>query len=632
MWIADMRGPNIPYPPPNAAAPASTNNEPLKKMEKTFIEALIKASSCRQGHQSNYTRPSLSSTRFTYHRTRRRFFCTGTERSQSIPVSQSRPNYDVVNTSTSIDEYIQLLDYYHLTSEKEPPPIDCTPQIQKEAVQVDRLGSLPDFTTDEIEGSDGKSQATEEAGNLTQSVISDTKDDELEKVNSIGRIEDSRISAQPTGENTKANLWADPAREPQNERERQAINDLLTVLQNPSSNSESIFEAYTHLPWPGVSYLNGQNRSRLLSRLGDVHIKSRSREQLRYLSVAEEMRAASLPLNEAHWNTVIAFTGRCYARIQATGVASALISWRDMEQEVGVESGIVTFNILFDIATKAGKFGLAEKILKEMEVRNLPPNRYSQAAMIYYKGLKGNGNGVRRAYREFVEAGHIVDTVIMNCVIASLIRAGEVSAAEQTFERMKRLVHNKTGVRIPLYDWRDVKDLGRMLNRAADIFRHDPERLQRLQRDQVLAPDLTTYSIFLQYHVSQSGELRRVAELLGEMAYLNVPIQGGVFRKLFEGFARHGGVRYTAWTSGRLESVYRALLAALDEGLRDVAVMKWMVLWAVRAFGRCCGQKRTLEVWKELGSRWQIEDEGDRATVERVLRSTLRRESKDEDL
>ncbi|KAI4162576.1 MAG: hypothetical protein LQ342_003807 [Letrouitia transgressa] len=547
-------------------------------------------------------------------------------------VSQSRPHYNIVNPSTSQDEYIQLLDYYHISSEREPSSIDCTLQFQKESAEVDRLGSLPDFTIDETDGSDGQSQAIEKAGNLAQSILSDTKDDAQEKVNPIEKTGDSRISAQPTGENTKANLWADPIREPQNERERQAIQALLTVLQNPGSNPGNIFEAYTHLPWPGVSYLNGQNRSRLLSQLGDVHIKHRSREQLRYLSVAEDMRSASLPLNEAQWNTIIAFTGRCYARVQAADVASALISWRDMEQEAGVESGVVTFNVLFDIATKAGKFGLAEKILKEMEARNLPPNRYSQAAMIYYNGLKGNGNGVRRAYREYVEAGHIVDTVIMNCVIASLIRAGELSAAEQSFERMKRLMHNKTGVRIPLYDWRDVKDLGRMLNRAADNFRHDPDRLQRLQRNQLLAPNLTTYSIFLQYHVSQSGELRRVAELLGEMAYLDVPIQGGVFRKLFEGFAWHGGVRYTAWTSSRLESVYRALLAALDEGLGDVVVMKWMVLWAVRAFGRCCGQKRTLEVWKELGSRWRIEDEGDRATVERVLRSTLRRDSKDEDL
>ncbi|KAL9613960.1 MAG: hypothetical protein Q9167_001509 [Letrouitia subvulpina] len=519
-----------------------------------------------------------------------------------------------------------------MSSEKEPFSINRTFQFQEEAAQIDRTGSSPDFTTDEIEGSDGQSQSIEEGGNLAQSLLSDTKDYVQEKANPTEKIEDSEMSAEPTGENTKANLWADPTREPQNEREYQAIKVLLTILRNPDSTSENIFEAYTHLPWPGVSYLNGQDRSRLLSRLGDVRIKNRSREQLRYLSVAEEMRLASFPLNEAQWNTVIAFTGRCYARVQAADVASALISWRDVEQEAGIESGNVTFNVLFDIATKAGKFGLAEKILMEMEARNLPLNRYSQAAVIYYNGLKGNGNGVRKAYREYVEVGQIVDTVIMNCVIASLIRAGEVSAAEQSFERMKRFMYNKTGVRIPLHDWRDVKDFGRMLNRAADRFRHDPVQLRRMQRDQLLAPDLTTYSIFLQYHVSQSGELRRVAELLGEMAYLNVPIQGGVFRKLFEGFARHGGVRYTTWTSSRLESVYRALLAALDEGLGDVDVRKWMVLWAVRAFGRCSSQKRTLEVWKELGSRWRIEDEGDRATVERVLRSTLRRYSKDEDL
>ena len=407
---------------------------------------------------------------------------------------------------------------------------------------------------------------------------------------------------------------------------------MEAILSSQESDADAVFGAYSQLPSPGVSYLNGHSRLRLLLRLSDIEIKNKHREQLRYLSVIDDMKAVSLPLNEAQWNTAIAFTGRTFARVQAADVASALRIWKEMEQDAGIESGNVTFNILFDIAIKSQKYGLADMILNEMAARGLRFNRYSRVALIYYRGLKGDGNGVRKAYREYVEAGEIVDTVVLNCVIASLIRAGEPSAAEHVFDRMKRLLQTKTGIRIPFYDWRDVKDSGRVLERLAYHLRGDYKQLQEVQGRQFLAPDLKTYSMFIQHHVSRSGSLRRVAALLSEMAALSIPIHGSIFRKLFEGFARHGGIRYTVWTPQRLESVFRSLIVAVEEETKDVHVSKWMAIWVIRAFDRCCDSKRTLEIWSQLRLQWRVVDEHDRTIVESMLRDVLRKSSKDEDL
>ena len=398
-------------------------------------------------------------------------------------------------------------------------------------------------------------------------------------------------------------------------RDYPALEDFVKILDRDACTHEEAFKAYSKLPYPGVSHLSYKNIRLLFRRLSAMEKKDKD-SQLRYLSVVDDMKACNFPLKEAEWNSAIAFCGQCFARIKATEVESALRTWKEMEQEACVKSGNVTFNILFDMASKAGKFILAEMIFKEMEARKLSINRYARVGIIYYHGLKGDGDGVRNAYREFVEGGEIVDTVVMNCVIASLIRAGEPSAAEQVYERMKRMLAKHTGHRIPSLNWKERRDLGRVLERVARQFKNQPSRLQQVRDEQFLAPDLHTYAIFVEHHATKTGELRRIATLLTEMQHLGIPMHGRIFLKLFKGFAYNGGLRYTSWTKTRLESVWNSLLEILDQETEmEVRIMKWMVIWSVRAFERCAGKERTLEIWEELRKRWKPE----RGEVEEVI-------------
>ena len=402
--------------------------------------------------------------------------------------------------------------------------------------------------------------------------------------------------------------------------EPRAVTYLYELLNLRDCTHKAAFEAYSAVPSPGVSYLSEEGIRLLFRQLSTVEKKDED-SMLRYLSVVDDMKSADLPMTEAEWNSAIAFCGLCFARIRAADVESALRTWKEMEEEAAVKSGNVTFNILFDMAAKAGKFVLAEMILKEMESRKLSINRYARVGFIYYHGLRADGDAVRRTYREFVEAGEIVDTVVLNCVIASLIRAGEPAAAEQVYERMKRTLAKYTGERLPSFCWRRTRDLGRALDRAARNFRHDPSKLQAVRDEQLLAPDLQTYAIFVENHASRTGELRRIITLLTEMQYFGLPMHGRIFLKIFKGFAFHGGIRYTIWTKARLESVWSALLAALDES--DVKIMKWMVIWTVRAFERCAGRERTLEVWGELRRRWKPKHSGELEMVMGILRDVL---------
>ncbi|KAL8704932.1 MAG: hypothetical protein Q9201_001927 [Fulgogasparrea decipioides] len=406
------------------------------------------------------------------------------------------------------------------------------------------------------------------------------------------------------------------------EEEQHVLEDFHRLLEDPDSSHSQIYEAYLQLPSPGVKYLCENTRRLLFNRLSVIEVKTK-KAMLRYLSLVEDMKEASIRLSKAEWNTAIAYAGRCYVRVEASQVESALHIWKEMEQEAQVRGGFVTFNILFDIATKAGKYVLAEMILKEMVARGLEYSRFSHVGFIYYHGLKGDGAGVRKAYRDHVEAGQIVDTTVMNCVIASLIRAGEPAAAEQVYERMKRVLYEKTGQSVPSSDWRHSRDLGRVLDKAYRTLRNDSERLERLQAEQCLAPNLRTFSIFIDYHVHITGELRRVIALLYEMQNLDIPIHGRIFLKIFKGFARHGGVKYTSWTTPRLESVWRSLLLATDEQTEGVHIMKWMVVWVIRAFAQCCGKERAVQIWEELRDRWKVADDDEKVAVEHLLRDVL---------
>lgn len=544
------------------------------EMDGFFIDALVQACFCREHGIS--AKPSISTSPYIYHKARRRKARHNAVHARFIHNSRINTPSPKLRPSITTGEYKQLLDYYL-------DPFDENPGLELSGTQA--------FVLPPLDTHDYKPTVRDEVMTPEES---STPERASPLVPELG-----------------------------NSHEKLAIERLIRLLENEDVSQGVVLEAYSALPFPGVSYLS-EPVLRLLFRRISVVERKNNETMLRYLSVVDDMKAANLSLTEAEWNSVIAFTGRCFAKVTATEVELALLRWKEMEDEAKVKSGNVTFNILFDIATKSGKFVLAEMVLKEMQTRGLSINRFMRTGLIYYHGLRGDGDGVRKAYLSLVEAGELVDTVVLNCVIASLIRAGEPSAAHQVYERMKALFFSKTGSPVPHQSWRAVRDLGRVLDRAARQHRKYPERRQRLQDELCLAPNLQTYAIFVEHHATDTGELRRITALLEEMQLLGVPMHGRIFVKLFKGFATHGGVRYTSWTRQRLESVWASLLITLDEGAPYVMAEKWMVVWAIRAFSKCCGRQRALEIWAELGTRWKAEGPEEERAVFNILRDDLR--------
>ncbi|KAL8900027.1 MAG: hypothetical protein Q9207_005891 [Kuettlingeria erythrocarpa] len=527
------------------------------------------------------------------------------------------------------DDYRQMLDYYRepcvsstaSASSYEPPRSvsDLTPLQTGDVQQISSMLSESELAREEqSEGFEHES--------VTRNITSNGHDNPASR--DPKAPPDEAFCVEKTDSCAAAGSsqfeLPDPRINPLAADLRKVVERLQTYLEDETCTHEQLIKTYSQLPSVGVKYLSDHYRRLLLHRLSVIERKSKT-AMLRYLTLVDHMREASIPLLQAEWNSAIAYAGRCYMRVEAAQVEGALRIWKEMEREAGVKSGTVTFNILFDIAIKAGKYVLAEMILEEMKTRGLEYNRFSYVSLIYYYGVKGDGGAVRKTYRDMVDAGQIIDTVVMNCVIASLIRAKELPAAEQIFERMKKLVYQKTGQFVPNSDWRATRDLGRALDIASRTMRDDKEGLQRLQAEQFLVPDLRTFYIFIDHHTLITGELRRVTALLEDMQTLRIPMHGRIYLKIFRGFAYHGGVKYTSWTRQRLETVWTSLLSVLDgdSEVEHIYMMKWMVIWVVRAFAQCCGRTRALQIWEVVRDRWRIAGEDEKGTVEHHLRHVL---------
>lgn len=388
------------------------------------------------------------------------------------------------------------------------------------------------------------------------------------------------------------------------------IRQLEKLLEADEALHDKVFAAYERLPSPGVVYLQKATIRTLLHHLSIVERPSPLAMQ-RFLSIMDDMKKAHIHITRSEWTSAIHLTGRAMGKVTEDDLQSALHIWRDMEQKAGIKGGFVTLNVLFDVAVRAGKYALAETFLKELQARKLRLHRHFRVSIIYYYGLLQDGNAVRKTYQDLVNAGDIVDTAVMNAVIAALIRAGEPSAAEHVFERMKKLHASKTttapGHRFFNRTWRDRRFLGLHLTHEVRHLERikDTEALKQLQDYAPIAPDARTYSLLIRHQSVTAGNIDRVYALLLEMRHSSTPLEGSIFIAIFHGFAQFGGVRYSSWTRDKLEKLWTQYIKAIQEGLERTWISVLAVVVALKAFAKCTDADRTMRAWEEIRGMWE---------------------------
>jgi hypothetical protein len=367
------------------------------------------------------------------------------------------------------------------------------------------------------------------------------------------------------------------------ETENQAVAELVTTLwQEASASTQYLFRLYRNLPSPGITLLSKRTRGALLRRFANPRDR-RWVDARRYLALVEDMVLAGLPVSLSLWSSAIHMAGRANGTVLKKDLIRAIGLWQQMEHVAGVQADEVVFNILFDIAIKAGQFSVANRLEQEMVKRGMGFSRCGKVSKIYYYGMIRDAEGIRRTFDDFVQSGEIVDTVVMNCLIASFLQAGERQTADQLYARMlekQQIERNAKGgaedkalvqsfsdgltYNMPEYR-RKTRTLGRVLKRSLALKRQYPEYHRALQDSLSLAPDTRTFYTFLRHHAYTTGQLDCFMAVVGDMEKTyKVPPRGIIYLFLFEGFAIHGRSK-KQWTPENLRLTWHAYIRALHD-------------------------------------------------------------------
>ncbi|KAI0131363.1 hypothetical protein F4814DRAFT_405774 [Daldinia grandis] len=379
---------------------------------------------------------------------------------------------------------------------------------------------------------------------------------------------------------------------------------VLLKLRRPETiDLDEVYDRYLSLPEPRASQITALLRHQLFAVLGMTERKD-SKSMLRYFSVVTDVKNCGFPLTRLEWNTAMSFASRYVGRSTEVEVEAALHLWREMEQTAGIRASDVTFNILFDVASKAGKFTLAEMIYQEMITRGFQFNRYHHVSLIHYFGLKQDTSGMRAAYKGMVESGEVIDSVVLNSVISGFLTAGEEDSAEKVYEKMKLSAQgNKV---LPDRNYSTQKNITKVLMMFARVAKEHPDMHPNFQQTALISPDLQTYRLLINHYGPRLGDLSKVAQFLDEMKLFKVQLHGAIFLALFKGFGRHGNAG-SDWTAERLVSVWNAFLDALDSGTEGFFISTWMAMAVLRAFSKFSSQGQMLDIYESLRSRWDLD-------------------------
>lgn len=359
-----------------------------------------------------------------------------------------------------------------------------------------------------------------------------------------------------------------------------------------------LFQLYRAIPSPGVAQLSKPSRGALLRRFASPILR-RWVDARRYLALVEDMITAGLPMSRSLWSSAIYLAGRASGRGLKKDLLRAIGIWQQMEHVAGIPADDVVFNILFDIAIKAGQFTVADRLQEEMTKRGIDFSRCGKVSKIYCHGRRQDAGGVRKSFDEFVQSGELVDTVVLNCVMAAFLRAGDVQTAEQLYARMIESQKSRPRNQLSLADndpqpslttqylvyHQKNKKLGRLLKKSAALKERLPEYHRALQDAISTAPDTRTFSVFLRHYACETGQLDSYMAVLRDMERtFAVPPRPMIYFFLFEGFALHGRKK-RQWCAERLRLVWHAYLRALRDskarlhGLLLHAPKKDKIVW-----------------------------------------------------
>lgn len=411
------------------------------------------------------------------------------------------------------------------------------------------------------------------------------------------KVKDIDIAARPPqAEGRRRPPWLRPS----TPEDGAALGDFLGCLENPDTSLEQLFQLYQKLPSPQIPHLTIDNIDLFVGRMMAVPLRNET-NMLQYLNVLGDKNAAGLRISRNEWNAAISFIARSSREVTMREAKSAIQIWKESELVAGIASNTGSFNILLDMAMRSDAPVLTEWILREMETRGIKPDRFTHTIIITMHGFHGDGEKVREAYSNFVDAGEIVDTVVLNAVMAALIRSGQPQSAEYIYDNMKRATLDPPDIR-PVAgpeDWQGKRVWAKELRKIAKRRRIIEGYMGQFSAS--MAPDVYTFNMFI-LQCSKKGDYDRAQVLLGEMHQFAVDLDDSISIALLKGFDWHGGKLYSPWTQEGLDAVIKQVFEASPEIIMGSTLAIFILKAVAKVYN---SKKKVLEAWDIVKRRWE---------------------------
>ena len=434
------------------------------------------------------------------------------------------------------------------------------------------------------------------------------------------------------------------------------MRNLLLFLRELSgirehSSLDRLFTLYRALPTPRLSYLRIEEINHLLSCFMSAPIRT-DILMIRYLSILDDMRELKLPITRKEWITAISYVGqRCNNKVGPPEIIAVLKLCYQLEEKVGAEPGPTLFNILLDMASQAKQYSLISTILAEMEYRHIPHDRYTYTTLLTWYGSIRDASSIREIFKELVQHGELVDTVIFNASLLAFIKCGQLDTAEEIFSRMKSLGKEYLGTSVkrtlpsglnsdssPISPTRNPhasRQLGKQLKYEAKAHQQSnhPNKVPfpgDLGLQTYCGPNIVTFSIFL-HRYCQKGDFEKVTTLLEDMKNRKISLEASTFISMFRGFSAfgEGRTKLSRWTVERIEVVYASLIRKILQerksqagAIRLSTVLACEVIWAFSVTTR--SRARTMSVYKDMENLYRL-GYGHKQEIDPVVRKIIQR-------
>jgi hypothetical protein len=402
-------------------------------------------------------------------------------------------------------------------------------------------------------------------------------------------------------------------------------------------SADEVWERYQLLPEPRCLSLSRSALHLVLRELSRARPRTRQNEA-RYLSILNGMRKEGIELTLSDWSAAISYVGRSRKQPDEHALQRCIALWHEMEMG-GLKADRGVFNNLLDVAVRAHRYQAIDVLRAEMHQRGIVPDRYTYCILITLAGKQRQGDQVRWLYREMVQAGEIVDIVVINSVIHGLLSAGEAEAAEHIYFRIRRLFMDAIEELGLTPDAPERGDIVRAYTRQFQerarenrkkialglvLDEHDISPRFAVRHPYWMAPNHVTLGLLLQHHCTVTGDFEKVLALLEDRKLLSIPEDQALYQALFQGFASFADPSKAStpeasnWTASRLSHIFESLIDTLQRQYHDsetkvipawarIRLTQGLTLSVLRAYGRLFRPYKIRGCYRALEKLWLLQ-------------------------